>query len=396
MRKILFKRFMLLSLALVLFSCQSEKRQETESGLDVMFEIDCTESLPLDMRLSDLCEDVELVPLDDSGDFLVGMIDRVKYASGHFFVLDDTESLYVFDRNGQGRTVLSHKGQGPGEYLDARGFDLTTDSLICLLAYPPKLMYYTLDGSFVKDFPLDFKGFDLKLLSDDLAVVYRDNVDYDEENPSSLIEVVNLSRKLSEGHLPGYGCMPHRMLPSFQQSRVFTDIGKGEVLFTNSLSNDIVGVDSSRVYVKYRLDFGSLNPDKDLSERLSDPSKSAVDFVQEHFPVYGFNSCWENSRYMYIQYFESGNMQSLLFDKLKKQSYKGGLLVDDLTGCNPRFLNATDEYLVVCWTADNIISLGNYLQMTGKEDKITPKLAEMISIVKDTENPIMGLYRFKK
>ena len=384
-----------LLLVFVLFSCKSDKQSETRSNLEVMFRIDCSASLPLDMRLSDLCEDVELVPLDITDDFLVGEIDYVKYADDHFFVLDDSESLYVFDRNGRGRTALNKKGQGPGEYLDARSFDLTTDSLICLLTYPSKLMYYTLDGSFVREIPLDFRGFELNLQSDERAIVYRDNVDCSAESPSSLIEVVSLSHNVSEGYLPGYTCLPHRMLPSFQQSRVFAESENGETLFCSPLSNKIIGLDSGSVYVKYLLDFGSKNPDRHLSEKLTDASKSVIDFVQKNFPIYGFNSCWENSRYMYVQYYESDKLKSLLYDKTHNLSYKGGVLMDDLTGCNPRFVMATDEYLLAYWTAGNILSLYDYLQATGKEDTVSPKLAEMISIVKKTENPVIGLYKFK-
>lgn len=383
-------------LLLVLFSCKSDKQPEKENVLEAMFTIDCSKSLPLELRLSDLCEDVELVPLEATDDFLVGEIEHLKYAYNHFFVLDDSESLYVFDRNGRGRTILNHKGQGPREYLDARSLDLTTDSLICLLTYPPKLMYYTLEGSFVRELRLGFQGFELSLLSDGQAAVYRNNVDCSEKSPSSLIEVVNLFHNVSKSYLPGYSCMPHRMLPSFQQNRVFTETENGETLFGDPLSNEIIGLDSTGVYVKYRLDFGRRNPDKYMSARLSDPSSSVVDFVQKQFPVYGFNSCWENSHYMYVQYFDSGKLQSLLYDKKRNLSYKGGILMDDLTGCNPRFLKATDEFLVAYWTAGDIISLADYLQMTGKDKDINPQLAEMISIVEKTGNPVMGIYKFKR
>ena len=70
--------------------------------------------------------------------------------------------------------------------------------------------------------------------------------------------------------------------------------------------------------------------------------------------------------------------------------------MDDLTGCNPRFLKATDEFLVAYWTAGDIISLADYLRMTGKDKDINPQLAEMISIVEKTENPVMGIYKFKR
>lgn len=390
------KSLPVLLLLLVLFSCKSDKRPETENVLEAMFTVDCSKSLPLELRLSDLCEDVELVSLDDSGDFLVGEIGRVKYICNHFFVLDESESLFVFDRDGRGRTILNRKGKGPGEYLDVLDFDLTSDSLICLSVYPSKLMYYTLDGSYVKEFPMESRGFELNLLSARQAVVYRNNVNSSTESASSLLEVVDFSRNVSKSYLPGYTCLPHKMLPSFQQDRVFTETGTDEILFCNPLSNEIVGVDSTRVYVKYRLDFGNRNPDKYLAEVLPDASMDAIDFVEKNFSLYGFNSCWENSTYMYVQYYDSGKFQSLLYDKKQNLSYKGGILMDDLTGCNPRFLKATYEFLVAYWTAGDIISLADYLQMTGKDKEINSKLAEMISIVKKTENPVMGIYKFKR
>lgn len=378
---------------LVLSSCVSGKEQMMKEDFEVMHTIDYAQSFPSEMKLSSLCNSVELIPLDTIGNFYVGNIKCLKYACQHIFVLDDTETLYVFDRQGKGRTAIRRKGKGRNEYIDVRGFDLTSDSLVCLLTYPAKLMYFTLDGDFVKEYALDTKGFELALLPDDKAVVYTDNVNSTPKEASTLVDICNLSEGNSEGHILGYICFPHRMLPTYQQNRVFVETVTDECLFSEPLSNRIFGIVSDSVYVKYNIDFGRRNPDKCLPESMNpNSSVSVLDFVQENIPVYGFNSCWENSSYLYVQFYEQGRPRSLLYDRRSDKTYVGNVLQDDLTGCNPRFLKATDECLVGYWTAEDILSLGDYLENMNKG--MTPDFRRMLDVIKVKENPVLGLFHF--
>lgn len=379
-------------IVVLLSSCSFSK--ENSSG--IRYDVDCTlrycDASVSEMQLSMLCDSIESIPLDTTGGFLLGRIEYVCFVHNHFFVLDDSDKLYVFDRSGHGSFILDRKGQGPHEYVDIHGFDVANDSSLCLLTYPPKLMYFDWNGTFVKEVRLANRGFELSLLSDDFAVLYRDNVGSTPDKASFMLDVLHLPDETVYSHVAGYRFMAHRNLPAFQQRRALVDVAGGGCLFVPPLSNLVYSIDKTGVHVKYMLDFGSDNPPADLTEQL--PSSSLPsDFIADRFPVYGFNSCWENSRYFYIQFYEHRQSRSLLYDKTVRKSYVGNFLNDDLTDCTPSFFMATEEALIGYWTVDEIVSLGAFLEMRGKDKK--PFFNTLLHQAESFGNPIMCLYHFK-
>lgn len=360
---------------------------------DVEHRLDFSEAAEMDMQLSMLCDSVESIPLDTTGGFLLEHVAYARFKHDHFFILDGSDKLYVFDRSGHGRSFISRKGQGPHEYLGIRGFDVTSDSLVCLLAFPAKLMYFTMDGAFVKETQLPERGFELSLLADGTALIYKDNVGSTPDEPCLMLDVMDVSTGNVSSYVSGYRFLAYRNLPSYQQRRTFGQSDSGECLFVHPLSNLIYAVGQSGVRVKYELDFGRDNPPLDLSEVLPS-SSSAVDFVSEHFPVYGFNGCWENERYLYVQFEKCRKPRGVLHDKATDSLYIGGYLNDDLTGCTPCFYSASDDCLAGYWTVDAIVSLGDYLEMRGME--VSPFFASLLREADSVGNPVMCLYYFRE
>lgn len=379
-----------------LFSCSSSKEKTSGNDYEADRILRYSEALPSKMQLSMLCDSVESIPLDTAGGFLLGRIEYARFVHNHFFILDENKKLYVFDRNGHGSFFLDRKGQGPQEYIDILGFDVTRDSLLCLLTYPPKLMYYDRKGSFLKEIKLANRGFEFSLLSDDFAVLYKDNVNSTPEQASSMLDVLYLSEGKISSHVDGYRFLAHRSIPSYQQRRTFTDLGDDECLFVHPLSNKVYTVDKTGVRVKYMLDFGDDNPPADLSEK---PSSDLLlsDLIADRFSVYGFNGCWENSRYFYIQFMKGREIpksHGLLYDKVADKFYSGNSLNDDFTDCNPSFFTATEEALIGYWKVDHIIFLNDFFDMRGIEKK--PYFKSLYQQAESMENPIMCLYYFKK
>lgn len=380
-------------LAVVCMCCSPKGDGRSVHVYDAEHRLDYFKALESEMQLSMLCDSVESIPLDTAGGFLLEHVTYARFRHGHFFVLDGSEKLYVFDRSGHGRTCLSRKGQGPNEYFGIRGFDVTGDSLICLLTFPEKLMYFSMDGAFVKETKLPERGFELSLISDRTALIYKDNVGSTPDEACLMLDVMDVPTGNVSSYLPGYRFLAHRNLPSYQQRRTFECSGTGECLFVHPLSNLVYAVDGSGVHVKYELDFGNDNPPVDLPEVLPS-SSSASDFVSGHFPVYGFNGCWENTRYFYLQFEERGHPRGLLYDKVSDSLYTGGYLNDDLTGCTPCFYSASDEWLAGYWTVDAIVSLGDYLEMRGME--VPPFFASLLNKADSVGNPVMCLYYFRE
>jgi hypothetical protein len=77
----------------------------------------------------DIADDVEaeweIFPLETSDECLLSDISKIIFQNGMYYISDDaTLALYVFDSNGKLLKKLDRKGQGPGEYVTLRTFDI--------------------------------------------------------------------------------------------------------------------------------------------------------------------------------------------------------------------------------------------------------------------------------
>lgn len=141
--------------------------------------------------------------------------------------------------------------------------------------------------------------------------------------------------------------------------------------------------------MKYTLDFGANNPPEDFPEEVL-PRMDLFDAVKKHWPVYGFNSCWENSRYFYIQAYVKEQPKDILFDKQTSRLY-AGWLNDDLLGCQMFPVEASEELLVGHVSVNHLIVLEDYLKIhPDKQLAELPK--QMMEWANNVGNPIVCLY----
>lgn len=379
---------------LVLASCSSATRHSADTDMEIKTILKYSDAIFEEKKYSDLFDKVEIIPLDTTGNFLISDIRQVKLALNRIFVLDESRSVYIFDQEGQGQIIINKRGQGVHEYIDIRGFDLTADSLLCLLTFPQKLMYFTLEGLFVNEIKLDLNGSELALLPDNKAAIYMNNMLTTSKEKTPLLEICDQTDGTHQGYIPGYKCLATACLPVYQHGKAFTTTENGELLFTQPLSNNIYAIKDHSIYIKYQIDFEAQTPPDDLEETIHDVN-SVSEFIQKNFPVYGFNSSWENSSYFHVQTFIDTKLTTLLYDK-KNQKLYSGYLKDDLTGCNTWIIEATDQYLICYYAAGDIMGLADYLKSKRSNLKEFPILEKMVKYAQEKENPMICLYHFKK
>lgn len=390
---VMLKCFYLCLCCLILVSCFSgkqEKQETTESGEVLSYD----NALPLNRKYSDIFSRVEIVPLDTVDNFLISDIRQFRYVLNRIFVLSK-EELLIFDRQGKGLARINRYGQGREEYLSVRGFDVSEkDSTICLLTYPQRLMYFSLDGTFLHEHKIEVKGTEMAILPDESYAVFTDNLSLSEDGDISLLDIFNRNGKM-RSFIEGYENLGNRMLPSFQQKRTFTHIQENDgVLFFHPLSNRIWSVSSiDSVRVKYTIDFGDNNPPVDAPEKVHQDVMLS-DVVTKHWSVWGFNGCWENERYLYIQTFVDKKLRDILFDKKEKQLYKGWMK-DDLLRCQKKPVEATDEYLVGFISTEDLIGLENYLKSKPDGEILPEQEKQMIDWAEEAGNPLVCFYYFK-
>ena len=124
---------------------------------DEIVVIDVTKSYPKkELKVQDVM-DIEYIPLETTGEFLVDDINiSVIDISDHYVAVVNMRegSIFIFDRKGKGLKKMNHKGQGAGEYLVASKIVIDEDSneLFVLDLISKKIFVYDLLGKFIRSF----------------------------------------------------------------------------------------------------------------------------------------------------------------------------------------------------------------------------------------------------
>lgn len=386
------KKYLLLVLSLLGVSC-SDKQTDFD-GIEVgnALTLNYKEAQDKAFRYSELFEDFEIVPLDTTGGFLLSSPKCIHYEAGKIVVLDESSKVFIFDETGKGEAIIARKGQGANEYLSVRDMDISKDSTICLLTFPPKLMTFDFEGKFLNEVPMPFQGSYMSLMGDDKVAVFTDNLRTTEEQREPLLEILDVKGGSHQGYLPGFSFMPGNSIPAYQQRRVFTVTPQDELLCVHPLSNHVYSIAPDDVCVKYRIEFGGDNPHPEKINRTSFEDFSS--FIEKEFPVYGFNSCWENNAWFHVGVKVNGKLTTLLYDKEQKNLYRG-LMNDDLTNAMSYPIYATNDYLIAYLKADDLISQNDFMKLRGDTLRDMGRFHELLSYATCYENPMICKYRFK-
>jgi hypothetical protein len=206
-----------------------------------------------------------IVPVETTHDFLLASVDRVIFYKNKLIIFDKhTTSIFVVDAStGKVETHIHRKGRGPGDSMNIYdiAFDDRLEQILVFNNYK-KLLYFALDGSFLKEEFIIDKLFD-ELLYDNNKVIFY-----------------------NEGE--GYGCFPYSLGIYDLQDHSWEEAGKDQkvdfpvrgygcllvksknIWFTPVLDFGLHRLDGSKIEVPYKLD------QKPLSDELREKAISDI------------------------------------------------------------------------------------------------------------------------
>ena len=126
------KNLILLLWVVVLGSCQSAKDVDS-SVKKVLLDINADQEL----RLSEIADTVEVIPLEQTYDSDIALVERIIPYKGHYYILNtlsfNNGQLLVFDKDGKFLLSTAKRlGQGPDDYFRMTSMDVTDDGLISI------------------------------------------------------------------------------------------------------------------------------------------------------------------------------------------------------------------------------------------------------------------------
>jgi len=144
------KVFVLVFLALM--SCKGEEKEQEIQNTLTVFDLDDLRPTVDKLKLSDIAENIEYIPLETRDDCLIGNINDIQFIDEFIFVYG-VGDIFQFDHQGSFIRKLFRIGKGPGECY-ARDFAIDTDNSLVYIFdnYKYKYNIYSFDGDFISSF----------------------------------------------------------------------------------------------------------------------------------------------------------------------------------------------------------------------------------------------------
>ena len=390
MHKIFATLAILLLSGLTFGSCQS-KSEESEKGRVIHVDIE-----PQEVAVDDLFDRIEVVPLETNDSSLIYYIYNSCVSDSDIYVQDFRAMVvYRFGADGKFKNRIGRKGQGPGEFSLAYGFDRSQyNGHIYIVSAFGKVHEYTPDGDFIEDYNLPTRPayHNIKLVDDSTFITWSSsNID---EDP---IYVLNNNFD-SVLHIPQLS--PHLADKSYSEPDFFKF--NGMLHIGQSYNRKVYAVTRDSTYVDYEWDFGDRNiPDEVLAKHDIDPNSVSLAEAQDRSYkfrddssitsyLYGHGS---NSLYDYVTFrddseFDGDNNKRIHYKVFRDKRTGENIVFDKLSnGMMSRGpMEVTEAYILyhIPWKELNLYEA--YLPEGMKLSDIDP----------DDDNPVLARFYFKK
>jgi len=122
-----------------------------------------------------LFEEVNYAPLETTKESMIGEVNKLVVTDNRFYILDKilAKTLFVFDKTGSFIFKLKVTGKGPGEVLEIMDFCIYENQLL-LLDYR-KVLFFDLDGNFIREKKIDFAPENISVLNDQNVFLFNNS-----------------------------------------------------------------------------------------------------------------------------------------------------------------------------------------------------------------------------
>lgn len=136
----MIKYIFLSCMILLLFSCQNNKHTNVDSLIEI--DLDDTNSE------SPSIKEIYYIPLETSDSSLIADIDKIVFRNNCFYIFDKVNmKVFIFDRGGALKNIISRVGTGPGEYIMPLDMDVDKHGNVYISDNPTKrIIKYAADN----------------------------------------------------------------------------------------------------------------------------------------------------------------------------------------------------------------------------------------------------------
>ena len=147
--------FLLIASLAIFYSCSGTDNSGENSIIDVESAIGTGKI----RNASEFIKDIKYIPLETTGESIVGNIRKIVVHENKIYVSDDKKVINIFDMTGRHIRTLNRTGRGPEEYLNLTDFTIDPQGNIFIASQNEAVVEYDPNLKFVrKRFPAEDNG----------------------------------------------------------------------------------------------------------------------------------------------------------------------------------------------------------------------------------------------
>jgi hypothetical protein len=357
--------------------------------------------------LSEILEEVQVVPLSNVNAPLLGMVDKVIAKNNRFYIFSQQmqQPIAVFDADGNFKHSVGQIGGGPFEFARVGDFDVdeSNGNVYMLDMFKNKIIQFDEDGRAVKEHKMDFKGTHLVVQDEYLYV--ESSSGHDSTGHSILILDKNFKKVNS------FYPSELRNLNHSGRTPMTPRANSSDLLLVKHENDTIYSLNKSGYTPLYWVDFGVHKIKPEDKAFLDQPQDEDVmrnhKYLKEKNLTNGLIFAAESDRYVMGSFSLATIVKWLIYDKKTQTLLSPEKIVDDISYLSswfPRQIN--NNQLVEVYYPQYLE--GTIFQMTQMIDnrhyknqvEAIKKRDELKAYMEKTDmtqsNPMLKIYTLKK
>ncbi|MCH7410554.1 6-bladed beta-propeller [Belliella sp. DSM 111904] len=353
------------------------------------------------MKASLIVSSIDYYPLTLPGDMIIGEIEKMIHHNGHVYIFDrHTESIFIFNDEGEFINAIQSKGEGPEEYGDIKDFEVDRSSGNVLIYSPrsQKILRYTITGEFFGAINNKIQHTSFFPISDSKIAIYNSRLSnghvFERTFPiQPRFIIANDEEEVEKQDLETAYREQLLMFP-------FSDFGFYQIgdslRLMDSINSVIYRVDllEGRVYPRFIVDFAYDNPprlydmdDKELSLFMDKFKESRKKDWASIYKVF------ESKDHLFISYGYDGLMYRVFFSKRTKElvNSKHGWVndIDNFPLLSVETVT-NDGYFLSSLTSDMLS-----MMVTHNKNLSSQRILDLEKSQRDAESIILVKFRLK-
>ena len=354
----------------IISGCNKKTQTEKQEGGIELVIVDISESRT--GKLSEFFEpEIDYIWLEDELDeaqLNVGL-HQIRFYGDKIYNLDiyNCKCISIFNKAGKYIGKIDAYGEGPGEYLDFDALTFVNEELVLLGVYPRKIMWFSLEGEFLREF---------------------------------FIQTLNENLQDTINFLPYYS----ERLESEMSGRNYFQKSKQHLYFGMTFLDTIYQFHNQQMIPMFTFDYGNYGQNLEELKRLE--LRDRLKIINSRVKLYFRGQYRVSEKQFYTFFSYEKKVYNLFYDREKSQSHviEGNLINDIDEGHDPKSIGYGFEPGKVGTRIagkDLYHALVEKKKQMGKEDfenwanSKGKNFAKTALAAKDSENPVLIVYSLK-